>query len=368
MVRVGAYYIRPTNAHNHRQMIDPLDTCWGVCNTPLPIRDKNLIPLRTMNLKPDTFQRVYNTPIPIRYKYLINTYFLNPILGKDWIIWIITPLKIGTFLGVCNIPLPIQIKNLIPIYRMNLKPDTCRGVCNTPLPILAKNLIPIYRMNLKPGMYQGVCNMPPPIRNKYLINMHLLNLILGKDWIIRVEVYCIRHTNTHDHGQMINPPGTFLGICNIPILIRYKYLINTYLLNPIPDKDWVVRVGAYCIRPTNAHDHGKMIDPPGMFWSICNTPLPIRIKNLIPIYWMNLKPDMFRGVCNTPIPVRAKNLIPIYWMNLKPDTFRGVCNTPLHIRIKNLIPIYWMNLKLVRFLGECLCDQPNHGEKPIKFV
>ena len=55
MVYVGACCIRPTNIHDHRQMIDPLDTFRGVCNTPLPIRDK----------------------------YLINTYFLNPIPGKD---------------------------------------------------------------------------------------------------------------------------------------------------------------------------------------------------------------------------------------------------------------------------------------------
>ena len=55
-------------------------------------------------------------------------------------------------------------------------------------------------------------------------------------------------------------------------------------------------------------------------------------------------------------------------MNLKPDTCWGVCNTPLLIRIKNLIPIYWMNLKLGRFLGVCLCDQLHLGGKPLKFV
>ena len=102
----------------------------------------------------------------------------------------------------------------------------------------------------------------------------------------------------------------------------------------------MVYVGAYCIRHTNAHDHGKMIDPP----------------------------DTFRVVCNTPLPIRIKNLIPLCTMNLKPDTCWGVCNTPLPIRIKNLIPIYWMNLKLGRFLGVCLCDQLHLSRKLLKFV
>lgn len=83
---------------------------------------------------------------------------------------------------------------------------------------------------------------------------------------------------------------------------------------------------------------------------------------------MPIKPDTFLDVCNTPLPIRAKNLIPLCTMNLKPDTFLGVCNTPLPIQIKNLIPIYWMNLKLGRFLGVCLCDQLHLGGKPLKFV
>ena len=83
---------------------------------------------------------------------------------------------------------------------------------------------------------------------------------------------------------------------------------------------------------------------------------------------MNLKPDTFLGVCNTPLPIRIKNLIPLWTMNLKPGTRWGVCNTPLSIRIKNLIPIYWMNLKLGRFLGVCLCDQLHLGGKLLKFV
>ena len=160
-------------------------------------------------------------------------------------------------------------------------PDTFLDICNTPLSIRIKNLIPIYRMNLKPGTCLDVCNTPIPIRDKYLINTHLLNPIPEKDWIIRVGAYCIRPTNAHDHGQMTDPPDTFQRVCNTLLPIRDKYLINTYLLNPILGKDWIVCVGAYCIRPTNAHNHGQMIDPPGTFLGVCNTNLPIRDKYLI---------------------------------------------------------------------------------------
>ena len=148
--------------------------------------------------------------------------------------------------------------------------------------------------------------------------MHLLNLIPGKDWIIRVGAYCIRSTNAHNHGQMIDPPGTFLGVCNMPLHIRDKYVLNTYLLNPTPGKDWMVRVGAYYIRLTNTHDHGQMMDPPGTFQRVCNTPLPMRIKNLIPLWTMNLKPGTFQGVCNTPLPIPDKSLINIYLLNFIP--------------------------------------------------
>ena len=67
--------------------------------------------------------------------------------------------------------------------------------------------------------------------------MYLLNPIPGENWIVRLVAYCIRPTNAHDYGQMIDPPGTFLGVCNTPLPIRDKYLINTHLLNPIPGKD-----------------------------------------------------------------------------------------------------------------------------------
>ena len=168
-------------------------------------------------------------------------------------------------------------------------PDTFWGVCNTPLPIRDKNLIPLWTMNLKLGICWDVCNTPLPMRDKFPINTYLLKPISGKDWMVRVGAYCIRHTNAHNHGQMIDPHGTCRGVCNTPLPMPYKYLINTYLLNLILDKDWIVRVGAYCIRPTNAHDYGKMINPPDTFLGVCNTHLPIWVKNLIPLWTMNLK-------------------------------------------------------------------------------
>ena len=237
-------------------------------------------------------------------------------------------------------------------------------------------------MNLKLDTCWGVCNTPLPIRDKYLINTYLLNLISGNDWMVRVGAYCIRHTNTHDHGQMIDPPDTFRGICNTPLHIRVKNLIPLWTMNP--------KLGT-CL-------------------GVCNTPLPIRIKNLIPLWTMNLKldiclgvfnmplsirdkylintyllnpipekewivwiimpikPGTFLDVCNTPLPIRVKNLIPLCTMNLKPGTCGGVCNTPLPVRVKNLIPIYWMNLKLGRFLGVCICGQLHLGGKLLKFV
>ena len=129
-----------------------------------------------------------------------------------------------------------------------------------------------------------------------------------------------------------------------------------------------VRVGAYCIRPS-VYLVDMIVRPlRGRLEGVCNTPLPIRIKNLIPLWTMNLKSGTCWGVCNTPLPIRIKNLIPIYWMNLKPGRFWGVCFCALPIRIKNLIPLWTMNLKLGGFWDVCLCDQPHPGEKPLKFV
>ena len=122
-----------------------------------------------------------------------------------------------------------------------------------------------------------------------MINTYLLNLILGKDWIVHIWVYYIRPTNTHDYRQMIDPPDTFWVVCNTPLPVPDKYLRNMYLSNPIPGNDWIVRVEVYCILPTNSHNHGLMIDPPDTCWVVCNTPLPIWVKNLIPLRTMNLK-------------------------------------------------------------------------------
>ena len=116
-------------------------------------------------------------------------------------------------------------------------PDTFMGICNTTLLIRVKNLIPLCTMNLKLGTCWGVCNTPIPIRDEYLINTYLLNPIPEKDWIVYVGAYCIRLTNAHDYGQMIDPHGTCRGVCNTPLPIQDKYLINTYLLHPILGKD-----------------------------------------------------------------------------------------------------------------------------------
>ena len=55
--------------------------------------------------------------------------------------------------------------------------------------------------------------------------------------MVFVKAYCIRPTNAHDHRQMIDPPGTFRGVCNTPLPIRDKYLMNKYLLNLITGKE-----------------------------------------------------------------------------------------------------------------------------------
>ena len=150
----------------------------------------------------------------------------------------------------------------------------------------------------------------------------------------------------------------FLGLFFIPapryILRLDKYVIHFFNMNLIPVKDQIrhetcchfldrfssLGVGAYGIRSTNTYVNRQMIQPPGTCRGVCFCALPIPIKNLIPIYWMNLKPGGFWGVCLCALPIPIKNLIPIYWMNLKPGGFWGVC----------------------------LCDQPRPGEKLLKFV
>ena len=92
------------------------------------------------------------------------------------------------------------------------------------------------------------------IPDKYLLNTYLLNPIAGKDgihlWIglpildkistIRVGRKSIRSTNTYDKGQMIRLPGTFGDVWDTPLPIPDKCLLNTYLLNPIADKDEIL--------------------------------------------------------------------------------------------------------------------------------
>ena len=136
----------------------------------------------------------------------------------------------------------------------------------------------------------------------------------------------------------------FLGLFFIP---APRYILRLDKFSSVRVGTYGIRVtnrsahvGVYGIRPTNAYVNRQMIQPPGTCRGVCNTPLPIRIKNLIPIYWMNLKPGGFWGVCLCALPIPIKNLIPIYWINLKPGGF-------------------W---------GACLCDQPRPGEKLLKFV
>lgn len=77
--------------------------------------------------------------------------------------------------------------------------------------------------------------------------------------------------------------------CLLPdYLIPDKYLLNTYLLNPIAGKDgihpWIGlpilakistgRVGRKSIRSTNVHDNGQMIRLPGTFGNVCHMLLP----------------------------------------------------------------------------------------------
>ena len=185
-----------------------------------------------------------------------------------------------------------------------------------------------------PDTFRGVCNTHLPIRNKYLINTYLLNLIPDKDWIVRVGAHCIRSTNAHNHGQMIDPLDTCWGVCNTTLPIPDKYPINTYLLDPIPGKDWMVRVGAYCIRHTNIHDHEQMIDPFDTCWGICNTPLPIRDKSLINTYLLDPIPDKDWIVRVWAYCIRPTNTHDHGQMIDLPDTCFGVCNIPLHMPYK----------------------------------
>ena len=61
---------------------------------------------------------------------------------------------------------------------------------------------------------------------------------------VRVGAYCIRPTNGHGSGRM-NP---------IPI----RFLILRIKTNQKPARFSSVRLGAYCIRPTDGHARGRM--------------------------------------------------------------------------------------------------------------
>ena len=90
--------------------------------------------------------------------------------------------------------------------------------------------------------------------------------------------------------------------CLLPdYLIPDKYLLNTYLLNPIRGKDGIRhengqpildkfstgRVGRKSIRPPNAPAWGRMIRKPGTCWGIFDTPLPKPDKCLLNTYLLN---------------------------------------------------------------------------------
>lgn len=108
-----------------------------------------------------------------------------------------------------------------------------------------------------------------------------------------------------------------------------KYLLNTYLLNPIVGKDgihpWIdlpildkistVRVGRKSIRSTNAHDNGQMIRLPGTFGGVSSTPLPKPDKCLLNTYLLNPMLGKYGYVRNL--------------LNQNSGTCRDVCDTPL---------------------------------------
>ena len=101
-----------------------------------------------------------------------------------------------------------------------------------------------------------------------------------------------------------------------PFLGRFLSLgVGAYCIRPTNKS---VRVGAYCIRPTNAYVNRQMIQPPGTCWGVCFCALPIPIKNLIPIHWMNLKPGRFWGVCLYDQSHLGEKPLKFVWMHAKP--------------------------------------------------
>ena len=93
------------------------------------------------------------------------------------------------------------------------------------------------------------------IPDKYLLNMYLLNPIAGKGgirpWIGlpipdkfstgRVGAYGIR-SSVYLVGGGVHPlRGRLEGVCHTPLPKPDKYLLNTYLLNPMLGKDRIHR-------------------------------------------------------------------------------------------------------------------------------
>ena len=171
---------------------------------------------------------------------------------------------------------------------------------------------------------------PIPVKDR--IRCATCRPFLGKFSSLGVGAYGIRPPNASAWRRMTPKPGTCWGVCHTPLPIRDKSLINTCLLNPILDKDlipysnslhitthfWCTSVGAYRIRPTNVYVNRQMIQPPGTCWGVCFCALPIRIKNLIPIYWMNLKPGGFWGACLCDQPHPGERPLKFVWMHAKP--------------------------------------------------
>ena len=127
---------------------------------------------------------------------------------------------------------------------------------------------------------------------------------LGTRWDVCNTPLHIRIKNWIPFYPLNYPPGTCGGVFNRYIPKRDTYLLDTYLSNPILSKDGMAR------KP--------LIQKQGTRRGVFNTPLPIRIKNLIPIYWMNLKPGGFWGVCLCDQPHPGEELLKFVWIHAKP--------------------------------------------------
>ena len=89
---------------------------------------------------------------------------------------------------------------------------------------------------------------------------------------------------------MIRPPDT--------------YILNTYWLNPIPDKNWI---------PFYPSNH-----LPNTFGGVCNTPPPLRIKNSISFYPSNQKLDTFGVAGLHGLFIPGEEHLKFVWTRPKP--------------------------------------------------